>query len=283
MELGIGNYYLNKYGLSEGAKIMAEHGYATVDYQLSDIKGELYTARDEDFLTKVLNIKRTLNSAGITVRQIHGPFCPELRDSTEDERAVCFEKMVKGIVIAKHLGASYMAVHTLAPFGHGVQELEPVREINKAFFTPLAKVAGKLGITVCLENLPFRRFPLSETHVLADLIREIDSPYLKMTFDTGHANLFPGSIGDKIRYAGDLIKILHVHDNDGTADQHLNPYKGNIEWSDFAEALYDVGFSGVLNLETNPIAKEQLAAGMTDDEITEAERSLAKIARLLAG
>ena len=147
----------------------------------------------------------------------------------------------------------------------------------------LAERVGECSLTVCLENLPFRKFPLSETHILADLIREIDSPYLKMTFDTGHANMFDGSIGDKIRYAGDLIKIMHVHDNDGTADQHLNPYGGNIDWADLAEALFDIGYAGVLNLETNPVSKKQLEEGISDEEITKAEKSLAKTARLIAG
>ena len=104
-----------------------------------------------------------------------------------------------------------------------------------------------------------------------------------MTFDTGHANMFDGSIGDKIRYAGDLIKIMHVHDNDGTADQHLNPYGGNIDWADLAEALFDIGYAGVLNLETNPVSKKQLEEGISDEEITKAEKSLAKTARLIAG
>ncbi len=283
MKIGISEYYLERYGLSEGARKMAADGYSCIDYQLTDITLDLYTARDEDFLRMVLDIKKAINSAGITVNQIHGPFCKELRDTTEDERAICFEKMVKGMVMAKHLGASYMAIHPLTPFGHGGERADEVIEINRAYYTALAKVAGKLGVTVCLENLPFREFPLSRVNALADFIREIGSTYLKMTFDTGHANVFDGRIGDKIRYAGDLIKIIHAHDNDGTADQHLNPYDGSIDWADLTEALFDIGYSGVFSLETAPVSKKQLEEGITDEEIAKAEKHLADIARLIAG
>lgn len=283
MKLGIGNYYLERYGLSDGAKKMAADGYSFIDFQLTDITSELYTARDEEFLKMVLDIKKELNSAGVTVNQIHGPFCAELRDSTEEERAVCFEKMVKGMVMARHLGASYMAVHPLTPFGYGAKNAAQTVEINRVFYTALAKVGGKLGVTVCLENLPFCAFPLSEVFALADFIREINSPYLKMTFDTGHANCFEGKIGDKIRYAGELIKILHIHDNDGTADSHLNPYDGVIDWADLTEALFDIGYSGVFNLETNPVSKKQLEDGISDEEITKSEKHLASIIRLIAG
>ena len=57
MKIGIGNYYLGRYGLSEGARRMAADGYSCIDYQLMDITGELYTARDEDFLRMVLDIR----------------------------------------------------------------------------------------------------------------------------------------------------------------------------------------------------------------------------------
>ena len=283
MKIGMTDYYVKRYGLSEGAARMAAHGYSCIDYQLADIKLDLYTARDEDFLRMITDIKKVLTAKGISVHQIHGPFCAELTDRTEEDRAISFEKKTKGMVMAKYLGAKYMAVHPLTPYGIGGDRAEEVVEINRAYYTALAKVAGKLGIVLCLENLPFVDFPLSRVEDVCDLINEINSPYLKMTFDAGHANIFEGRISDKLRYAGELVKIIHAHDNDGTGDQHLVPYDGTVDWADFAEGLFDIGFDGVFNFETAPVYKKNLDAGMTDDEVLEAELSFAKLAKLLAG
>ena len=283
MKLGITDYYLKRYGLSDGARRMASDGYEYVDYQLADITSELYTARDEDFLRMITAIRKELNSAGISVRQIHGPFCKELTQATEDERAVCFEKMTKAMVMAKYLGASYMAIHPLTPFGTGGERAGEVVEINRAYYTALAKVAGKLGIVLCLENLPYVDYPLSTVEAVADFVKEIDSPYFKMTLDIGHANIFEGRISDKIRYAGDLIKIIHAHDNDGSGDLHLHPYDGNVDWADLAEGLFDIGFDGVFNLETTPVKEKRLKEGISDEEVRAAEIALAKTAKLIAG
>lgn len=283
MKLGMTDYYLKRYGLSEGARRMAADGYEFVDYQLADVTLDLYTARDEDFLGMITAVRKELNSAGISVSQIHGPFCPQLTFATEGERAVAFEKMTKAMVMAKYLGAKYMAIHPLTPFGTGGERSEETVEINRAYYTALAKVAGSLGVTVCLENLPFVDFPLSRVEDVADLVNEINSPHIKMTLDTGHANIFPGRVSDQIRYAGGLIKIIHAHDNDGTADSHLHPYDGTIDWADLVEGLYDVGFDGVFNFETYPVPKKQLQEGVSDEDARAAELSFLKIAKLLAG
>lgn len=283
MQIGIGTYYLRRYGLEDGACRMAKDGYTFVDYNLDDVEGELYAARDEDFLTKVTEIRRTLNNAGVSVSQIHGPWHSFEDDTTEEKRAVKFEKMTKAMVIAKYLGAKYMAIHPLMPYGYGSDNSDEVVEINRKYYTALTNVAAKLGVVICLENMPFRGFPLSTPIEIADFVNEIAHPNFKMCFDLGHANIFEGRISDMLKYAGSIIKILHVHDNFGDADTHLRPYEGTVDFADFAEGLFDIGYDGILNLETAPISKKQQADGISDADAEAAERDLARIAKLIAG
>ena len=282
MRTGITDYYIKKYGLEAGARRMAEHGYSCLDYQLTNTDGELYALRDEDFLIRLTEIRKMLNGAGITVEQIHGPW-REPCDATEEDRAERFEKMTKAIVMARYLGAKYMAIHPLMPFGITGENPEQLYAINKKFFVALASVAGKLGVTVCLENMPFRDFPLSRVEDIVDFIKDIDSPHLKMCFDAGHANVFEGRIGDMVRCAGELIKTVHVHDNFGERDEHNVPYEGTVDWADFAEGLFDIGFDGVLNLECAPVSPKFIENGIDADETVALEKELAKIARLIAG
>ena len=277
MKIGIRNYYLDKYGFNDGAKIMSEHGYEFVDFNFTNTENEYYTAREEEFLQNMLGIKKALSAHGIKVNQIHGPWRAPVNDFTEDDRAERFGKMTKALVMAKHLGAKYMAVHPLMPYGvNSPENPEEVYNINKRYYEALAKVGAGLGVTVCLENMPFEDFPLSSTDKILSLLRDINHTNLKFCFDTGHANILGESLGESVRKAGELLKIIHVHDNDGIHDAHLPPYEGNIDWADFAEGLYDVGFDGVFSLETEP-------SKYTGENSEENEKSLARIAKLIAG
>lgn len=285
MKIGLADYYINSYGFENGAQRMAEHGYSSIDFQFTNTDSEYYNAREEDFLSLVLGVKRGLAKHGITVNQIHGPCRFPACDATEDERAERFGKMTKALVIAKHLGAKYMVVHPLMPYGENSPENpDAVYEINKRYYTALAKVAHGLGVVICLENTPFPDFPLSPSDKILGLLKEINHPYLKMCFDTGHAHLLGESLGSSLRNIGrDFLKTVHVHDNNGDKNNHLPPYDGNIDWADFAEGLYDIGFDGVFNLETAPVTDTDRKNGISEKEIEEKELELARIARLIAG
>lgn len=285
MKVGITDYYINTYGLDEGAKKMAEHGYSCIDFQLANTDTEYYTAREEDFMSLVMGVRRTFEKHGISVHQIHGPWCNPRLDSTEDERAELFGKMAKALVIAKHLGAKYMVVHPLMPYGTNSDEKpDEVYEINKRYFSALANVAHGLGVTICLENMPFEKFPISNSESVLSLIKDIDHPCLKMCFDTGHAFLLGENLGDSVRRIGkNYLKAINVHDNLGDKDEHLPPYEGYIDWGDLAEALYDIDFDGVFSLETAPISKKDIENGISKEKIEEKEQELAKVAKLIAG
>lgn len=284
MKIGIGCYYLDKYGIEDGARRMAEHGYDSIDFNLSDTETEYYSAKEEFFFTAVSKLKRALDKNRIEVNQIHGPWRFPPKDATEDDRAERFGKMTKAMAVAKFLGAKYMAIHPLMPFGVD-ENINPdeVYEINKRFFKALSDVAGKLGVTVCLENMPFREFSLSSPESILKLIEDIGSPHLKFCFDSGHANYRSESMRDSILTVGkERLAILHIHDNFGDSDSHLPPYDGNIDWAELVEALYEIDYSGVMNIESSP-AKIAGFADMSEAEKTEAELNLAKIAKLLAG
>lgn len=283
MKTGIGCYYITRYGADAGAARMAEHGYSYLDLDLSNTESKYYTAKEDFFFSVIGELKKKLSANGIGISQVHGPWRFPPKDATEEDRAERFGKMTKAAAIARFMGAKYLIVHPLMPFG--VDEPtspDEVYEINKRFFTSLSDVSGKLGVTVCLENMPFREFPLSSSADILKLIREINSPHLAFCFDTGHANYYGEDASASIIDAGELLAVLHVHDNFGDTDAHLPPYDGNIDWAAFAEALYSIGYSGVMNIESSP-KKIQGFDKMSEKEIEEAELSLAKIAKLLAG
>lgn len=93
-------------------------------------------------------------------------------------------------------------------------------------WSPLVKEAEAIGVRVALENV-FEDGP----HILAALLEKIDSPNCGFCLDTGHCQLF--SSGDwehwLVRLAPRLFEV-HLHDNDGSNDQHLPPGEGRFDF-----------------------------------------------------
>jgi sugar phosphate isomerase/epimerase len=55
----------------------------------------------------------------------------------------------------------------------------------------------------------------------------------------------PAAIGE----FGPLLVATHISDNDGSGDQHRTPGNGQIDWPAVVEALRDVGYVGLFDLE----------------------------------
>ena len=54
---------------------------------------------------------------------------------------------------------------------------------------------------------------------------------------------------DVIRMLGGNISVLHLNDNDTFTDQHKIPMSGTIDWNDVFDALDEVGYNGIYNME----------------------------------
>ncbi len=57
--------------------------------------------------------------------------------------------------------------------------------------------------------------------------------------------------GDVIRRLGSEVTALHLNDNDTLTDQHKMPLSGCIDWNDVLDALDEIGYDGIYNMELN--------------------------------
>lgn len=230
-----------------GAETMRRHGYEATDYQgFVRTEEPLWQLSEAEFERTLLWQRHILTECGVEVCQTHGPWRYPMRDATAEDRAERFSKMAKAIRGTAILGCDRMAIHHLMPFGVTDTDANAVREINADFFGRLAEVGREYGVTVCL--------------------------------DTGHCAVQGESPADAVRRIGkEDLYILHVHDNDGTRDQHLRPGEGVIQWEDFSAALAEIGFAGALSLETS-VPRE-----LPPDLREEAQKALFQRACRLAG
>ena len=231
---------------------MKSHGFDCADYQnLVNTENELFSLTDAQFEERLVSHKAAAENAGVIINQTHGPWRSP-KDATEQDRAERFEKMTKALWATSVLGCKYMAIHPIMPYGCGANpEPERFMELNIQFFEKLIGEAKKYGVVICFENMPFPFLTLSSTSQIGEFVKSMNSENFKMCLDTGHCAVMKESPADAIRNYGDIIKIMHVHDNNGTNDLHKFPFDGVIDWEDFGKALSFMDKNVVLSLETS--------------------------------
>ena len=227
-------------------KKMKEYGIDCVDFKL---EAELEGRTEEEFEKYILGIKAMMDEAGVTPTQAHGPFVWPIHDETEELRAKRMILMKRSIKCASLMGIKNWVIHPIVPFGTGDFWSEEVWRINIEFFKELLPVAKQYGVTICLENMPWKNFPIATPEQSFKLIRIMNDDNFKFCLDTGHAEVCGISPADAVRYAGKDLKALHVHDNDGKGDHHFVPGLGVIDWQAFIEALKEVEYDGVFSFE----------------------------------
>ena len=273
--------YLKRYGKEKGYEYIRSLGYDCVDYQ-NFLKTDtpLFQEGETHFESEVLNDRKIIESAGLEVSQVHAPWRWPAQDASPEDRQERFEKMVQSLRGTALLGSRYFVIHPLMPWGGGSVGPEPEKfyEINFDFMERLCAEAEKCGVVICFENMPMHALPISPPEATLDFAKKINSPWFKLCLDTGHCSVFGIQPADAVRMWGkDMLKVLHVHDNDGMQDRHWVPFTGVIDWADFKKALQEIDFDGCLSIETSPPAK------FTGENLLLQDRSLALSAQQLAG
>ncbi len=251
MKLKLGN----SCGQDEGSyERLSKYGYDCGDFQMANTDDDIYHCSDEEFVERLKTIKGYADKHGIVIHQMHGPWTWPPPEESKEKQVRRFEEMSKSISAAPILGCKYWAIHPMMPYGTFDIHLDKIKEtwdFNVDYFTRLTEVAKKYDVTICVENMPMLNYSLATPGKLVELVETINDEHFQCCLDTGHVACFNNyPVGDAVRTMGKHLKVLHVHDNHG-GDSHELPYLGNIDWDDFYRGLCDIGFNGVLNLETN--------------------------------
>jgi len=86
--------------------------------------------------------------------------------------------------------------------------------------------------------------------VIEWILDRYDPAAMGLCYDSGHGNLVPGSLDWLERLRGRLISV-HLHDNDGSGDQHRLPFSGTVDWDRLAAILADSSYDRPISLESN--------------------------------
>ncbi len=264
MNLGINisSNKTNSYGQYFGEncyKKAKEFGFTHIDFSfLEDHRFPIYTLPEEEAMELVLREKSLLDEAGLKISQSHAPFFSRAQAFTEEETEFMMETTKKAIHFSNAVGCPYLVVHPIMINGwsdRGSELAKDTFDKNVKILTELACYADDYDVTLCYENMPCIGFSLSHPHEVLEVVKTVNHPRLGICFDAGHTTAFKShlSVGEEIRALGSHLKVLHIHDTYGSADQHNFPGMGCTDWVEVRSALEDIGFSGVFSLELNKL------------------------------
>lgn len=254
----------------EGMRIIKQAGFDCIDFDVDHMisyskvcQGEInefFAQSDEALKTHYSGQKQALEKYGLSFSQMHGPF-PAYAAGNEAASAQLYNATVKSMMLCEYFDCPYLIVHPVH-----CDEREREFEINLRFFEGLIEPALKYSVGICLENM----FSHKDGHVyeavcsdIADTVEYIDrlntvagGEVFSFCYDLGHATLLGKNIRRSINMLGSRLTTLHIHDNDGIRDVHMQPYaytRGDgymTDWEGFLLGLRDIGYKGALSFET---------------------------------
>jgi len=175
---------------------------------------------------------RRLSEAFDCSLTLHAPFRDwNLGSFNESVRRASVEMVTQTLTDAAIAGAGAVVVHGGAvPRRYPEWVRETARENARQSLQACADHAADVGVPLCLENQPESDSDERHTTTPDDLAAMLDSidddpEVLKVTLDVGHAKVNGLDWRDFAERFGDRIEVVHLHDNDATADQH-EPFPG---------------------------------------------------------
>lgn len=276
MKIGISlDGYVHSNDAVEAVRRLSRIGFDAVDFDFFNYMHETSILSGSNWRESVLSIRRAADDSGIAFCQLHSPMGRYMDDRRDADRE--WQMMVRSFETCSMLGAPWAVVHsTRRRAGITRETYAETLEFNISRIQSLCDQAKAFGVGIALENLlPFGDDLAKDgVNQITDVITVVDRcarDNLCACLDTGHAFCSGIRPSDAARLLGNRLKVLHIHDNDGSGDQHLAPFIGKIDWADFMVALNEIRYSGVFSLEIENYIKN-LPPELVDEGVSLAYR-----------
>lgn len=212
---------------------------------------------------KVAELAGMLKEAGIRL-SVHGPIYDlnpgSLDDVVRDYTRHCY---FKTLGVCRALGAKALVLHL------GLNPLLPESamdgwlDVSVRTWGPIVDMTEQLGMTIRLENMfiPSPRF-------LVGLKKSLKSDAVKICFDVGHFNVYSKtSMKHWLDEIGDGLDEVHLNDNNGVEDHHLELGKGKIDFRGFFDELSRLGARPEFTIEMMSDKFDRSLKYLTDNNL----------------
>ncbi len=192
------------------------------------------------------NSRSALAAAGLEVWAVHGSFGSGAISESADERRHTLDRELELLHMAAAYAPCPYVIHYLSRHNDPA-----VAERWRNSVQELLVHAAALQLTLAVETVPFKpevNERYADTAEVAAFVRAFDSEYLRVCVDVNHANLHE-DLGQAICNCSGQISDIHISDNHGLREEHLQPGEGVIDMPFALAALREAGYSGPCNLE----------------------------------
>ena len=180
---------------------------------------------DTDFAEIDPKIREKLSCSDRFV--LHAPFSELFPCAIDPKvRAIAAERYRQVIRVAEGYGIRKIVVHG----GYNPRIYFPIwyTEQSVLFWKEFVQEIPE-NMVFCLENV-FEEAPA----MLTQIVRQVNDPRIRMCLDVGHVNAYSKiPVMEWLETCAPYISHFHVHNNDGTQDQHNALNDGRIPMKEF--------------------------------------------------
>jgi len=198
---------------------------------------------------RVEALKKIAKSGGFEFT-VHAPFADiNLASPNSVLRRFMLKRLEKSLRYTSQLNGLLWVFHPGVRTGltYFYPELEWNANIDSV--RRLLNIAKKLDVAIAIENVPEPHpFLLKSVEDFSRFYKELNEE-LGLVLDVGHANL-NNQIERFLKVFSNKVVHMHVSDNDGENDLHWGVGRGTVDWTLFAEKTKEIGFKGIITLES---------------------------------
>ncbi|HOS93842.1 MAG TPA: sugar phosphate isomerase/epimerase family protein [Armatimonadota bacterium] len=194
---------------------------------------------------EVDQILRWMKGFGLKLTDLHGSIGPEKNwgSPREYERLAGVELVLNRIEMTAWLGGDVVIMHLPAGCPEGDEEAWTRFRRSMDALEPYASIHA---VRIAIEN--------GGSDASFDAIERVFGMYgpefVGLCYDSGHGNLFPGGL-DRLAKLADRLISVHLHDNQGTGDDHNLPFSGTVDWERLTGILARSGYTKWISEEVS--------------------------------
>jgi len=199
--------------------------------------------RREDFL----RVADSLREAELTIT-FHAPFM-DLRPGAIDPRIrqVTIDRLHQVFDLVPFFRPRSVVCHPSFDERYYVSGEQTWLENSIETWEHFLILASQMDTIISLENV-YETGP----HHLSLLFGAFKSDHIRFCFDTGHFNVFSRmSLEVWVDKLASCLGQIHLHDNNGVADNHLPVGEGNFPFQDFFRMFQERGLAPIITLESH--------------------------------
>jgi sugar phosphate isomerase/epimerase len=219
-------------------KAIAQAGFSHIHWCHEWNTDKLYTA------SEIHEIGQWLKETGLSLLDLHASEGKESRwVSIDESRCEAGVALIENrMAMTAELGSDVIVLHI--PLFDGANPDDWLAPASRSLDS-LIPIHKRYNVSIALENVGSDQ----NWAQLKTLFGKYSAGFLGLCYDSGHGNFCPGSL-DHLESLASRLKAIHIHDNDGSGDQHMIPFDGTVEWQRLAGIIGHSSYKKCVSLES---------------------------------